>query len=171
MTADMALPSTACSQFEALLEDYVDLGLNQIDAKRAEEHMKDCAVCREAFEMARASARVFRAAAPEQTSPNPGFSRMVMARVRAAESEMSADRAGFWQSLVTLGWRFAATAALALIALVAYDAGSARHPQPNQVAVRPIQATDFLFASDPAQPPADRDEVLIMVAETGHGNH
>ncbi len=171
MTADVALPNTACLQFEALLEDYLDSGVGSADARRAEEHMKDCVACREAFERAQDSARIFGAAALVPTVPDTGFARMVMARIRVAESEVTADRAGFWQSLVTLGWRFAATAALALVALVAYDAGSARHAQPNQLTVRPIDTTDFLFASDPAQPPANRDEVLIMVAETGHGNH
>jgi anti-sigma factor RsiW len=171
MAADMALPNTACLQFEVLLEDYLDSSLNSADVKRAEDHMKGCAACRQAFENAQLSARIFRAAAPVQVAADPGFARMVMAGLRVAESEMTAERAGFWQSLVTLGWRFAATAALALVVLVAYDAGSVRHAQPNQLAVRPIQATDFLFASDPAQPPADRDEVLIMVAENGHGNH
>jgi predicted anti-sigma-YlaC factor YlaD len=171
MTADMALPNTACLQFEALLEDYLDSSLNSADAKRAEDHMKGCEMCRQAFESAQLSARVLRAAVPAQVAADAGFARMVMARIRAAESEMTAERAGFWQSLVTLGWRFAATAALALVVLVAYDAGIGRHAQPNQLAIRPIQATDFLFASDPAQPPANRDEVLIMVAENGHGNH
>ncbi|HVB87547.1 MAG TPA: zf-HC2 domain-containing protein [Candidatus Dormibacteraeota bacterium] len=171
MADDMTLASTACSQFEALLEDYVESGLDTADAKRSEVHMRECGACREAFEGARMSAQLFRAAAPAGMAPDPGFSRMVMARIRVVESELSAESAGFWQSLVTLGWRFAATAALALVALVAYDAGSARHAQPNQVAIRPMQATDFLFASDPAQPPANRDEVLIMVAETGHGTN
>lgn len=170
MAADMALPNTACLQFEALLEDYLDSGLNSADAKRAEDHIRDCAVCSQAFENAQLSARIFQAAAPAQVTADAGFARMVMASIRVAESEMAAERAGFWQSLVTLGWRFAATAALALVVLVAYDAGSARHAQPNQSAIRPIEATDFLFASDPAQPPANRDETLIMVAESGNGN-
>jgi len=171
MAGDIALPGTACAQFEALLEDYAESSASPADAKRAEEHMRECAACRGALEMAQMTARIFRAAAPEQVTPDPGFSRVVMARIRAAESEISAESAGFWQSLVTLGWRFAATAALALIALVAYDAGSARRAQPNQVTIRPIQSTDFLFASDPAQPPANRDEVLLMVAESGHGTN
>jgi len=171
MAGDSAFQSTACLQFEALLEDHIESSLNAADARRAEEHLRECAACREAFERAQMSARVFRAVAPAQVAPDPGFSRMVMARIRAAESELSAENAGFWQSLVTLGWRFAATAALALIALVAYDAVGARHAQPNQLGVRPIQTTDFFFASDPAQPPANRDDVLIMVAETGHGTN
>lgn len=170
MAADMALPNTACLQFEALLEEYLDSGLSSADARRAEDHMKDCAACRGAFENAQLSARIFRAAAPMHVAADASFARMVMARIRMAESEKTAERAGFWQSLVTLGWRFAATAALALVVLVAYDAGSARHTQPNQTAIRPIEATDFLFASDPAQPPANRDETLIMVAESGNGN-
>ncbi len=166
------LPNTACSQYEALLEDYLDGSLNSTDAKHAEEHLKSCGACREGLEGARKIARLFHAAAPaEVVVPDAGFSRIVMARIRAAESDMTAERAGFWQSFVALGWRFTATAAFALVILVAYDAGHARRSQPNQLAVRPIQATDFLFASDPAQPPANRDEVLLMVAETHHGNN
>jgi anti-sigma-K factor RskA len=165
------MPYTACSQYEVLLEDYLQSGLSSTDVKRAEDHLKKCAGCREALERARAGMRLFRAAAPEAMVADAGFPRIVMARIRATESDLTAERAGFWQSLVTLGWRFTATAALALLALVAYDAGRARPPQPRQVAVRPIQATDFLLASDPAQPPANRDEVLMMVAETNHGNN
>jgi anti-sigma factor RsiW len=171
MSADMAMPNSACPQYEALLEDYLDANLSSTDAKRAEEHLANCGACREALEDVRASARLFRAAAPEQVVPGAGFPRVVMARVRAAESELTADRAGFWQSLVTLGWRFAATAALALAVLVAYDAGYARRTQPSHMAIRPIQTTDFLLAAGPAQPPASRDEVLMMVAETNHGNN
>ncbi|MGH9688681.1 MAG: anti-sigma factor family protein [Candidatus Acidiferrales bacterium] len=171
MAVDMSMPKAACSQYEALLEDYLNSGLNSMDARRAREHLDNCGACRAALENARASAQLFRAAAPEQVFPDPGFSRMVMARIRVAESEMTAERAGFWQSLVTWGWRFTATAALALVLLVAYGAGHARHAQPRQPAVRPIQATDFFFGSDPAQPPANRDEVLMMVAESTHGNN
>lgn len=172
MAADMALPRTACSQYEALLEDYLNSSVNAADARNIDEHLKNCSACREALETARAGAQLFRAAAPEQVLiPSPGFSRTVMARIRVAESDMSAERAGFWQSLVALGWRFAATAALALAVLVAYDAGRAHHAQPVQATVRPMQAGDFFFASDPAQPPANRDEVLLMVAETNHGNN
>jgi predicted anti-sigma-YlaC factor YlaD len=171
MSADMAMLNTACSQYEALLEDYLNASLSSTDASRAEQHLQSCGACRQALENAQASVRLFCAGAPEQFVPDAGFARMVMARVRAAESELSADRAGFWQSLVTLGWRFAATAALALALLVAYDAGHARRTQPSPATIRPIQATDFFFASDPAQPPANRDETLMMVAETNHGNN
>lgn len=167
----VGIPNAACSQYEALLEDYLNSSLSSMDAKRAEKHLKNCGACSAALESARASAQLFRVAAPEQVSPDLGFPRMVMARVRAVELEMTAERAGFWQSLVTLGWRFTATAALALVLLFAYGAGRARHAQPSQPAVRPIQVTDFFFASDPAQPPANRDEVLMMVAESTHGNN
>lgn len=171
MAAEVVVPNAACSQYEALLEDYLNSSISPADAKRAEEHLKSCGACREALDRARAGAQLFRAAAWEPVAPSAGFSRVVMARVHSAESALTAERAGFWQSLVTLGWRFAATAALALALLVAYDAGRAHRAQPKQMAVRPIQTTDFLLASDPAQPPANRDEVLMMVAETNHGNH
>ena len=171
MSADTAMPHTACPQYEALFEDYLNASLSSTDAARAEQHLENCEACRLALQNARSGMALFRAAAPERLIPDAGFSRIVMARIRAAESELTAERTGFWQSLVTLGWRFAATAALALAVLVAYDAGHARHMQPTSMAVRPIQATDFLLAAGPPQPPANRDEVLMMVAETNHGNN
>jgi anti-sigma factor RsiW len=171
MSADTAMPNMACSQYEALLEDYLNANLSAADGKRAEQHLEGCGACRQALENARAGVQLFRAAAPERLVPDAAFPRIVMARIRAAESELTADRAGFWQSLVTLGWRFAATAALALAVLVAYDAGYARRAQPAQHQIRLTEASDFFFASDPAQPPANRDETLMMVAETNHGNN
>lgn len=171
MAAEMAVPNAACSQYEALLEDFLDSSIGAADAKRAEEHLKACGACREALERAKAGAQLFRASASEPATPSAGFSRIVMARIGSAESILTAERAGFWQSLVALGWRFTATVAVALALLVAYDAGRAYRAQPKQLAVRPIQTTDFLLASGPAQPPANRDEVLMMVAETNHGNN
>ena len=95
MAADMAMPNAPCTQFEALLEDYLESNLNSADAKRAEEHMKDCAACRQAFERGLESVRVFRSAEAAQALPDSSFARLVMARVRTAESQMTAERAGF----------------------------------------------------------------------------
>jgi hypothetical protein len=94
-----------------------------------------------------------------------------MARIRAAESDLaqSSDRAGFWQPLVKLGWRFAATATLVLGVLVTYDAGWGHHGQRAAANPRLMGGND-IFAPDPANPPANRDEVLMMVADTNHGN-
>jgi anti-sigma factor RsiW len=167
MATETEFGYTACAKYEALLEDYLDGALELTDAKTAEQHWQDCANCRGALEQAASSVRLLRLAGPS-VGPGPAFARTLMTRIRAAEQERSSERAGFWQPLVSLGWRFAATATLVLGALVSYDAGWGRHAQRNLATARLIGTSD-IFAPDPANPPADRDEVLIMVAETNHG--
>jgi anti-sigma factor RsiW len=156
----------ACTQFEALLEDYLTGELSVADAKNVEQHLQGCAPCRSALELASASTRLLSLAGPT-LEPGPGFARMVMARIRAAESEHATERAGFWQPLVSLGWGFAATATLVLVGLVTYDAGWVHQSQPAAVSQRLIGVND-LFGPDPGTTPANRDEVLIMVAENNH---
>jgi anti-sigma-K factor RskA len=167
MAADTGLGNAACEKYEALLEDYLNGELSGADARSAAEHWENCAGCRAALQHAAASVRLLRAAEPS-ADPGPGFARTVMARIRAAENEMVAGRANFWQPFVSFGWRFAATATLALVVLVTYNAGWGRRPQPKGVAVRPTDSID-IFAPEPARAPANGDEVLMMVADNGHG--
>jgi anti-sigma factor RsiW len=168
MAADTEFGNTSCTRYEALLEDYVDGALTDADAKTAEQHWRNCASCRGALRQAASSVRLLRLAGPSD-GPGPAFARTVMARIRAAEQDRSAERAGFWQPLVRLGWRFAATATIVLGVLVSYDAGWGHHLQPKVTTARLIGVSD-IFAPDPANPPANRDEVLMMVAETNHAN-
>jgi hypothetical protein len=56
---------------------------------------------------------------------------------------------------------------LALGVLVTYDAGWWRHAQPEVTTARLIGVTDLL-SPEPATPPANRDEVLMMVADNNH---
>ena len=170
MTKGNESANVACRKYEPLLEDYLSGELAGTRAKEVAEHLGACARCREAFELATASTHLLRALAPA-TGPGQDFSRLVMVRVRAAEEERIAERAGFWQSFVSLGWRFAATATLALGILVTYDAGWGRRAQPSASALRLINVSDFLAPSDPARPPANRDEALMMVAESNYANH
>jgi hypothetical protein len=161
----------ACTKYEALLEDYLSGALEGAAAKCAAGHWKSCNGCRQALEDAAASVRVLRLASPS-ADPGPGFSRIVMARIREAQREgtgtRTIERTIFGQPFVSLAWRFAATATLALGIMVTYDAGWSHRTQPVVARVRPTQATD-LFAPDPGNPPANGDEVLMMVAENGHG--
>ncbi len=166
MARDTEFGIGACTKFEALLEDYLDGELSVGDAKLAEHHWQSCAACRGALDQAASSVRLLRLAGPSD-GPGPAFARTVMARIRAVEQDRSFERAGFWQPLVSLGWRFAATATLVLGVLVTYDAGWGRHAQPNITTARLMDVSDF-FGPDPANPPANRDEVLMMVAETNH---
>ena len=158
----------ACRRYESLLEDYIQGELNAADADQVVSHVKQCAGCRDALDQAQVSVRLLRSA-QMSADPGPEFSRIVMARIHASERQNQAtDRVGFWQPIVSMGWRFAATATLAFGVLLTYDVRWAPHPQPNASATRLIGVSD-IFAPDPARPPADRDEVLMMVAETNHG--
>jgi len=166
MPKDMGLGNAACGQYEALLEDYLNGELSAADAKVAAEHWQSCAGCSAALQHAAASLRLLRAA-KSSADPGPGFARMVMARIRAAEIDQAARRSSFWQPFVSFGWRFAATATLALAVFVSYNAGWGHRLQPNVATARPTETTD-LFAPEPARVPANGDEVLMMVADNSH---
>jgi len=169
MRTDPEITTAACPKYEALLEDYLEGDLGGAGAKDVAEHLAGCAGCREAFGEALASARMLRAAGPA-LGPGPGFSRIVMARIDAAEQQRTAERATFWQPFVSFGWRLAATATLAIALLITYEAEWGRPLQPNLAVVRPMNVSD-IFSPDPARPPATSDEVLMMLAENNHGNN
>jgi anti-sigma factor RsiW len=168
MATDTGARHAGCPEYELLLEDYLNGELTGDEAQRATAHVNSCAACAEAWEAAVKSTALLRAAAGAE-DPGPAFSRGVMARIRAAEEERSAERGGFWQPFVSFGWRFAVTATLAVGLLMSYDAGWGRRAQPNTPSARPIVRD--LFTPDPVSTPANGDEALIMVAETNHGNH
>jgi anti-sigma-K factor RskA len=170
MSTEAGFETKVCTKYEAMLEDYLDGALDATESRAAEAHWRDCAGCRAALDQASASVRLLRFVG-ESAGPGPAFARTVMARIRAAEAEManSSERASFWQPLVRFGWRFAATATVLLAVLVTYDAGWGRHIQRNHANTRLMGGND-IFAPDPANPPASRDEVLMMVADTNHGN-
>jgi hypothetical protein len=91
-----------------------------------------------------------------------------MARIRT-DRDVRAER-GFWQPLVSIGWRFAATATMALALLVAYDTRSHIQQPPQETASLEAARIPDIFSPDPARVPTTRDEVLMMVADE-HGKH
>jgi anti-sigma factor RsiW len=160
--------SSACPDYEALLEDSISGEIGGADALRLSEHLKTCAGCREAREHVALTPRLLHLA--EATAdPGPGFSRDVMARIRT-DRDVHAER-GFWLPLVAMGWRFAATATLALALLVAYDTTyHVEKPAQQAPALEAARIPD-MFSPDPARVPSSRDEVLMMVAEDEHAKH
>lgn len=161
------LNQVACPEFEALLEDHLTGDLSGADAKRLAKHLENCVVCNAALEHAAPSVQLLRAV-PPSADPGPGFSRVVMARIRAEMSKRG-EQKSIWQPFVSLAWRFAATATLALALLVTFDAvRHARFDRQTDLAYVPVTEMRDLFP-DPAGPPANRDEVLMMVADTNHG--
>jgi anti-sigma factor RsiW len=157
--------NSACSEYEALLEDSISGEIGGADAARLSQHLKQCAGCREALEFVSPSRRLLRLAVPVR-DPGPGFARDVMARIRA-DREVNSEKS-FWQPLIALGWRFAATATLAVAVLVAYDTTSHKQPDPTVGSMSATRMQD-IFSPDPARMPASRDEVMMMVAENENG--
>ncbi len=154
----------ACLEFEALLEDHVTGDLSNADAAKLADHLESCVACTTALENAAPSADLLRALSPAP-DPGPGFSRMMMARIGQELSRLN-EQKSVWQPFVSLAWRFAATATLALALLVTFDA--VRHNNPPDVAyLHPTQSRELF--PDPGRVPADGDEVLMMVADTNHG--
>ena len=161
--------SGACPEYEAKLEDFLGGELLGAEKKEVTEHVQNCSGCRSAMEEAGASSRLlsFMDVSPD---PGPAFARIVMARIRTEEVAARQSR-GFWQPFVSLAWRFAATAAVALVVMVTYDvrfhrAGAA----PGDSAVRQSDTRD-LFTTDADRVPTNRDDVLMMVAEENHGSN
>lgn len=155
----------ACAKYEPVLEDYLEGVLDEAGAEAARRHLQDCEACSAALDRAADSVRLLRIAEPSH-EPDAAFARNVMARIRSIEQERTAERAGFWQPVVALGWRFAATAALAVGVLLSCDIGLSHYARINVATARSVEGN--LFAPEPARAPATGDEVLMMVAETGH---
>jgi hypothetical protein len=154
----------ACTQYEAMLEDHLQGVLRGPEAAMLAGHLQSCVGCRAALEDAAASTRLLAIAEPSP-DPGAGFSRIVMARIR--QELQTGEGKSIWRPIVSVAWRFAASAAFALVLLVSFDLG--RHSQ--WVADQPIVAENRMPEIVPEQPsrPANRDEVIIMMADTSHG--
>ncbi len=158
--------NSACPDFEALLEDHLSGELGGPEAAKLSEHLKFCAGCRTALDFASPSARFFSAAGPTP-DPGPGFARQVMARIRAEQAR--AAEKSIWRPFISVAWRFAAGAALAVVALVSYDAAFTSHQNPDLAVLNVPQSRDLIM--DSGAPPSTRDEILLMMAETNYGKH
>lgn len=156
-----------CPDYEAKLEDFLSGELSGTDKREVAEHLKSCASCKAAMADAEMSARLLRLM-EASADPGPAFSRIVMARIRSEQESVRQPR-GFWQPFVSLAWRFAATATLALVVMVTYDVTSQETAtEPNDVVAQSTQIHD-LFPTDADHVSVNRDDVLLMQAETEHG--
>jgi hypothetical protein len=154
----------ACTQYEAALEDHFQGALRGPEAAMLAEHLQSCAGCRAALEDAAAGARLL-AIAEASPDPGAGFSRMVMARIR--QELQSNEGKSIWRPFVSVGWRFAATASFALVLLVSFELGRHSQWQVDQSIVAENRLPE-IGVERPALP-ANRDEVLLMMADTSHG--
>ena len=154
----------ACPRYEAALEDKLQGTLRGPDAAMLAEHLATCAGCRAALEDAAVSARLLAIAEPAR-DPGVGFSRVVMARIR--QELQTSESKSIWRPVVSVAWRFAASAAFALVLLASFDLG--RHSQ--FVSDQSVVAENRMPEIVPERPslPANRDDVLLMLADTSHG--
>lgn len=156
--------SAACAEYEAALEDHLHGDLGGPEAAALSEHLKSCAGCRAALDDAVLSARLLRVAEPA-ADPGPGFSHLVMSRIRS-ELHLNEGKS-VWQSFVSLAWRFAATAAFALVLLVTFDVSRHNQFQQDQSLLATNQLPELV--PNHRSVPASADDVLLMMAETNHG--
>ena len=154
----------ACPRYEAALEDQLQGTLRGPEAAMLAEHLATCAACRAALEDATISARLLAIAEPA-ADPGAGFSRMVMARLR--QELQTSEGKSIWRPVVAVAWRFAASAAFALLMLVSFDLGRHSQLQSDQSIVAENRMPEIV----PERPslPANRDDVLLMMADTSHG--
>jgi predicted anti-sigma-YlaC factor YlaD len=154
----------ACPAYEAMLEDHLNGELVGSEASALSAHLQSCSGCRSALDQAVVSSRLLRLAEPTP-DPGSGFSHMLMARIRT-ELHLAEDKS-VWQAIVSFAWRFAASAAMVALVLVSFEVG--RHNQfqqdESQMAVNRLPE----IVPDQRSLPATRDEVLLMMAESNHG--
>jgi anti-sigma factor RsiW len=156
-----------CEKFEAHLEDYLSGDLPRQDAGRLASHLNACSDCRQALEEARLASRLV-SLFDRAEEPGPGFTRLVMARVNAAETWLQQQR-NFWRPLEALAWRLAFSAALVLVFLFAYSLRSASEPQQAEApAIFGAQSDSFARPAAFSPSPANSNEVLMAIAERQH---
>ena len=162
----------ACESYEALLEDYLSGELDGSERVRAEKHVASCGGCRKALNDASSGNRLleFAGSFPDGApTPGPDFARVAMARIRAEETAVE-EGVSFWQPFVSMAWKFAATAAFGLALLLTYTVSGTNRQQTEVASVSQMDTQD-IFSPDPTIPPADRDEVLMMVTGSDYGKH
>jgi len=161
MNAENDFASCACLEYEAMLEDYLGGALENGASRKVAEHLKSCAGCSRALEDAAAASEMLRGVG-RVPDPGPSFTHMVMARVRTAESE---SRTSFWEPFVSLAWKFATTAALALVVMLAYATHGTNATNNNVATVAPQGEVQQMLMAGQSMVPATRSDLVRMVTE------
>ncbi len=161
---DGELKRKACPEFESALEEYLEGELEPTRAGQVSDHLQSCAACQDALQLASESSRLLRAMREPAEPVDPWFVRRTMLVIRAEEDRLAEEKS-FWKPMGALAWRFAMSAGLAVILLLGYGR-MAQVATPRGVAARAGEVRDIF--QDPMRPPTDRDEILLMVAETSH---
>ena len=151
-----------CPEYQASLEDILRDGDAYIESNSPlERHLQSCADCREALNDACIAGKLMRHAGYPEIAASPAFVTRVMASIR--EATQAAPNA-IWRPLELLASRMALAAAVLLLALSVYLREFA--PARGTVAVNAPAEIGAVLPEPPAQP-ADADEVLMSLADTG----
>jgi len=151
-----------CPEYQASLEDAVREGDATVEPNSAlARHLQVCGDCREALSDALIASKLMRHARYPENAVSGAFVTRVMASIReAAEAAPSA----IWRPLELLASRMALVAAVVLLALSVYLREFA--PARGTVAVNGPAEIGAVMPEPPAQP-ADADEVLLSLADSG----
>ncbi len=150
-----------CPEYQASLEDVVCEGEASIEPNSAlERHLQGCADCRQALSDALIASKLMRHARyPDAVSG--AFVARVMASIREAAD---ATPNAIWRPLELLASRMALVAAVVLLALSVYLREFA--PARGVSVVNAPAEIGAVMPEPPAQP-ADADEVLMSLADSG----
>lgn len=164
MNAENDFASCGCPEYEAVLEDYLAGALVNGASRTIAEHLKACAGCSRALEDAAAASEMLRGM-ERVPDPGPSFTHMVMARVRTTESE---SRTSFWEPFVSMAWKFATTAALALVVMIAYatHGTNATTAGASVATVAPQGEVQQMLMAGQSMVPATRSDLVRMVTES-----
>jgi predicted anti-sigma-YlaC factor YlaD len=151
-----------CPEYQASIEEVVREGEAFVAPSSAlERHLQGCADCRQALSDALLASRLMRHAAYPENACSPAFVTRVMASIREATQ---AAPSTIWRPLELLASRMALIAAMVLLALSVYLREFA--PARGTVAVN-APAEIGAGMPEPPAPPANADEVLISLSDTG----
>jgi predicted anti-sigma-YlaC factor YlaD len=151
-----------CPEYQASLEDVLRGGEAGVEPNSPlERHLQGCADCRQALNEALIASKLMRHARYPQHASSPAFVTRVMASIR--EAAQAAPNA-IWRPLELLASRIALVAAVVLLALSVYLREFA--PARGTLAVNAPAEIGSILPEPPAQP-ADADEVLMSLADTG----
>ncbi len=156
----------ACKDYEARLEDVANGAVDPAGGAELGAHLERCAACREALRAAREGRELLRAGLEPAPEPSSAFAAGVLAGIRVEEARRLAG-GEFWRPLEVLASRLALTAAAALVVLTVFLFEFA--PAPNREWVSSNQSQVSEGFPEPASQPTDKDEILLTLAENGHG--
>lgn len=166
MNGENDFANCVCPQYEVMLEECLEGALENGAARKLSEHLKACAGCSQALQDAIEAAKWLQQA--ERTpDPGPAFTHMVMTRVR---TQAPVARSSFWEPFVSMAWKFATTAALALVLMLAYAARgtNAVSPDTNNGATTASVQGDLqeILVAGQSTVPATRSDMVRMVTES-----